>query len=140
MNILKSNYHGGMWNNINVVSLPVKELWASVAKAEKHRGKEFFEPVKKDIEENGLNFPLLVVHSTYAQLVEQKERYKKAMLALPEEIDEKIYVVWGGSNRWHVANELGYEYVDCVLFKNGEFDQARKMQNLHRKPYQGIFY
>lgn len=140
MNILKSSYHGDKWNNIDVIPLPVKELWTSVPKAEIHRGKEFFEPVKKDIEENGLHFPLLVVHSTYEQLVKQKERYKKAMLELPEETDEKIYVVWGGSNRWHVANELGYKYVDCVLFSNGEFDKARKMQRLHREPYQGKFY
>ena len=140
MNILKSKYHGDKWNNIDVVSLPVKELWPSVPKAEKYKGKEFFLPVMKDIKENGLHFPLLVVNSTHEQLLVQKKKYRNKMLDVPKDTGEKLYVVWGGSNRWHVANDLGFEYVDCVIFHNGEFDDARNMQKLHRNPYQKKFY
>ncbi len=140
MYILKSKYHGSTWNNIEVTPLRVKDLWASVPKAEKHKGKEFFQPVMDDIKENGLHFPLLVVHSTHEQLLEQKSKYRNRMMDVPSDNGEKLYVVWGGSNRWHVANDLGFEYVDCVIFHNGEFDDARNMQGLHRKPYQKKFY
>lgn len=140
MNILKSQYHGDKWNNIEVSTLPVKDLWASVPRAEVHKGKEFFKPVMKDIKENGLHFPLLVVNSSHAQLVAQKKKYKAKMLDVPPDNGKNLYVVWGGSNRWHAAHDLGFEYVDCVVFNNGEFDSARSMQILHRKPYQGKFY
>lgn len=145
MNILKSQYHGSKWNGIEVSPLLVKDLWASVPKADTHKGKEFFKPVMDDIKENGLHFPLLTVHSTYAQLLEQKKRYGNKMLDLPfesdtKDLDKKLYVVWGGSNRWHVANDLGYDYVDCVVFHNGEFNAARRMQKMHRKPYTKQFY
>ena len=140
MNILKSKYHGSTWNNIEVTPLRVNELWASVPKAVKHKNKEFFQPVMDDINESGLHFPLLVVHATYNQLLTQKSKYRNKMVELPEDTGEKLYVVWGGSNRWHAANELGFDSVDCVVFKDGQFDEARDMQKLHRKPYQGKFY
>lgn len=145
MNNLKCKYHGSTWNDANVVSLPVKDLWASVPKADRHKGKAFYTPVMKDIKENGLCFPLLVVEATHKQLMAEKKRYKDAILDLPfdendTDLEEKIYVVWGGSNRVRIAEELGYDHVDCVILINGQFDKARGMQRLHRKPYQKKFY
>ena len=57
MNCLKSSYHTQGWikmsgNKYSIKQLPVDEIWASVPKAEKHRGAEFYKPVLKDIKAN----------------------------------------------------------------------------------------
>jgi hypothetical protein len=143
MKLLKSKYDE--WDGMKVVPLKIDNLWASVPKAEVHRGKQFYGPVMKDIEANGLHFPLLIVEATHAQLIKEKRRYKDKMLDLPFDekntnLDEKIYVVWGGSNRVRAAAELGFDYIDCVIFTNGRFDLAKSKQKLHRKPYMRKFY
>lgn len=145
MNLLKSKYHSLKWDNYDVVPMPISQLWASVPKAEKLRGKNFYEPVRDDIAKNGLRFPLIVVEATHAQLIKEKKRYKDRMLDLPfdpenTDLEERIYVIWGGSNRVRVASELGYDHVDCVIFPNGKFDLAKTKQSLHRKPFQKKFY
>ena len=145
MSVLKSRYHGKSWNDKEVITLPIDELWASVPKADKHKGKAFYQPVLEDIKENGLHFPLLIVEATHKQLIAEKVRYKHKMVELPfnaknTDLDKKIYVVWGGSNRVRIAKELGYEYVDCVLYSDGSFDEARSHQKLHREPYKGKYY
>lgn len=145
MKTLKSKYHGLVWNGMKVVSLKVSDLWASVPIAKTHRNKEFYEPIKKDIQENGLHFPLLVVDATRAQLVEQKNKYPKQLCELPFDKDKDFltvrqYTVWGGSNRWNIAKELGYKKVDCVIIPDGDFRRARNLQALHRKPYEGKYY
>lgn len=143
--LLKSRFHGDYWNSMEVVSLQVSALWASVPIAPKVKGRDFYGPIMKDIQENGLHFPLIVVDATRAQVLQQKKKYKNKLCDLPfdpkeGDLTKRQYVVWGGSNRWNIANELGYEYVDCVIVPNGEFDKARSMQKLHRKPYQGKYY
>lgn len=143
MKLLKSKHDE--WDGMKVIPLKIDELWASVPKAEKHRGKAFYEPVMKDIEANGLHFPLLIVEATHAQLIKEKRKYKNKMLELPfdektTDLDKKIYVVWGGSNRVRAASELGYDHIDCVIFGDGKFDLAKSKQRLHRKPYMGKFY
>jgi hypothetical protein len=145
MKILKSRYNDSTWNNINVIELKVSDLWASVPIAKKHRSKEFYEPIKEDIKKNGLHFPLIVVDATRNDILKQKKIYTNRLCALPFDPDKddltvRQYVVWGGSNRWNIANELGYDFVDCVIIENSDFDKARGMQKLHRKPYQGKYY
>lgn len=145
MKILKSRYHNSQWNNIKVVSLRVSDLWASVPLAKQHRGREFYEPIKEDIRKNGLHFPLIVVDATRNDILKQKKKYTDKLCELPFDKDKddltvRQYTVWGGSNRWNIANDLGYEYVDCVIVENADFDRARGMQGLHRKPYKGKYY
>lgn len=145
MKILKSRYHNSQWNNIKVVSLRVSDLWASVPLAKQHRGKEFYEPIKEDIRKNGLHFPLIIVDATRNDILKQKKKYADKLCELPFDKDKddltvRQYTVWGGSNRWNIANDLGYEYVDCVIVENADFDRARGMQGLHRKPYKGKYY
>jgi|TARA_E500000318_G_C3446231_1_gene167014 hypothetical protein len=146
MNLLKSQFNGTQWNGYDVVPLKISELWASVPKATIHRGKEFYGPILNDIKENGLHFPLLVVHANKQQIIEQKNKYGSKLCNLPFNKDDgwltdKMYVVWGGSNRVRIAEELGYEYIDCcIVAPNGEFEKARGMQKMHREPYQGKYY
>ena len=145
MEILKSRYHNSEWNRIKVVSLRVDDLWASVSIAKEYKGKEFYEPIKEDIRKNGLHFPLIVVDATRNDLVKEKRKYGDKLCKLPFDEDKddltvRQYTVWGGSNRWNIANDLGCEYVDCVIVHNADFEKARKMQALHRKPYQGKYY
>ncbi|GEM_PF-822756 len=142
---LTSQYHKSQWNDLKVVSLKVNELWASVPKAAKLRNKTFYQMVFEDIEKNGLHFPLLVVDARRGDLVRQKKKYGNKICELPfdqrfDDLNARQYTVWGGSNRWHVANELKYEYVDCVIIPNADFDKARNLQGLHRKPYKGKLY
>jgi hypothetical protein len=145
MKTLKSKFNNSKWNDMKVVSLKVSDLWASVPIAKQHRGKEFYEPIKQDIRENGLQFPLIVVDATRNNILKQKDKYGDKMCPLPFDKDKddltvRQYTVWGGSNRWNIANDLGYEYVDCVIVNNADFDRARRMQCLHREPYQGKYY
>ena len=145
MKTLKSKFNGSQWNGINVTPLKVSDLWPSVPIAKQHRGKEFYEPIKQDIRKNGLNFPLIVVDATRNDILKQKRKYKNRICPLPfdenkDDLSVRQYTVWGGSNRWNIANDLGYEYVDCIIVNNADFDRARSMQVLHRKPYQGKYY
>ena len=129
---------------MNVVVLPIKDLWPSVPKAIKYKNKEFYGPVMEDIKRNGLNFPLLIVDATRKQLTEQKNKHKDNMCELPfsedDDLNVRQYVVWGGSNRVRIAEELGYSHIDCVVFPNGDFDTSRTKQRLHRTLYQKQFY
>lgn len=145
MKTLKSKFNNSEWNGIKVVSLKVSDLWASVPLAKQHRGKEFYEPIKEDIKKNGLNFPLIVVDATRNNILDQKKKYKDRLCPLPFDKDKddltvRQYTVWGGSNRWNIANELKYDFVDCIIVENANFDKARGMQCLHREPYGGIYY
>jgi len=144
-NVLECNFHGLEWNGYKVVPLRVDELWASVPRADKHRGKDFYKRVEEDVAKNGLHFPLLVVDAKRGDLVKQKKRYTNKICELPfdpklDDLNVRQYTVWGGSNRWHVAKNLGYEYVDCVIIPNADFDKSRRMQALHRAPYKKQFY
>ena len=144
MKTLKSKYHKSQWDRRNVVALPIKDLWASVPKAEKYRVKDFYGPVMEDIKQNGLTFPLLVVDATRAQIIEQKEKHKDRLCDLPFDKDSDLtlrqYVIWGGSNRVRIAEELGYTHIDCVIFPNGDFATPHNKQGLHRKQYRKKFY
>ena len=98
----------------------------------------------EDIMQNGLTFPLLVVDATREQIIKQKETYKDRLCYLPfyknSYLTLQQYVIWGGSNRVRIAEELGYTHIDCVIFPNGDFATPHSKQGLHRKPYQKKFY
>lgn len=136
--ILKCSFEES-WNNKPIVYCAIKELWASVPVAPQFRGKPFYDRVKDDIVKNGLHFPILVVDTTFKELEQQKIRHKKAMNDLPTGYnpDDRILVVWGGSNRLAIAHELGYTHIAAVMYTN--FDEAFRDQNLHRAPFQTFY-
>lgn len=140
--VLESEFHRERWNDLWVVTLPIDELWQSVPKAVTHKGKSFYPEIIKDIQKNGLRFPILVVDAPKSALIEQKQRFKTKMNELPfwqsGDLDAHFKTVWGGSNRYSAAKELGYTHIDCVVLDN--YESARSMQRLHRAPYIGTFY
>ena len=78
MKILKSKYHKQGYIVMNqkkykIEILPVNEIWPSVPKAVKHRGKPFYKELTVDIKANGLLFPIMVVTATRKQINEQKK-------------------------------------------------------------------
>jgi len=144
--ILKSAYHKQGYIEMKGTKFEVKPLsvahcWPSVKKAKIHRGVEFYEPIKKDIQKNGMRHPIMVVHSTWAQLIEQKEYWGDNMEPLPfwtahlpkSHLNNMIYVVWGGSNRWYIANELKYTHIDCAIMPS--YSVAYNLQKVMRAPY-----
>jgi len=139
---LDCEFKRGGWDGYSISEIPIADLWASVPIAEVHRGVVFFDAVKDDIAKNGLHFPILVVDATRRELEEQKKRFKDRMKPLPfwtgDKPEERIKVVWGGSNRLEVARALGFTSIDCVIMPS--FDAARKKQASHRKPYSNKFY
>ena len=82
MKILKSKYHKQGYIVMNqkkykIEILPVNEIWPSVPKAVKHRGKPFYKELTVDIKANGLHFPLLVVNAQRSEVVHQKNIWGK---------------------------------------------------------------
>lgn len=138
---LDCEFHGKDWNGYDVVQIPVKDIWASVPIAKIHKGKVFYDRVKADIQKDGMKFPLLVVKSTRAEVKRQKKKYTKQLNPLPfwdnDDLSVEMYTVWGGSNRLKIAEELGYDTVDCVLIPT--FEKAHGMQRLHRQPFRKYY-
>ena len=133
-------------NKYRLEVIPIKELWPSVPIAKVHNGVQFYDKLFKDIKENGLINPLLVVTSTYRELMIQKAIWKDRILDLPfkergknwQELNRRQYVIWGGSNRVKVCEALGYTHIECALMLG--FKNARSHQQVHRKKWQGILY
>ena len=145
---LHSQFHDSGWKGGNgilypVECLPVAELWASVAKAEKLHRKPFFETVKADIDADGLMFPILCVKTTRQQLIDTKKRYNKSIRDLPfdpakDDLSVVQYTVWGGSNRVCAAEELGYTHIDCAIIPN--LQTAHRLQKDMRAPFKQRYY
>jgi len=131
------------------------DLYISARKVEKLSGRNnlnFFENVKRDIEKDGLIFPLLTVETTYRVLWDQKRKYKNRIEPLPslnkfyggnphdrkERWQCKIWTVWGGSNRAWVAKELGYTHISCAELP--DLATALQRQSDHRSPFQDRYY
>ena len=152
MKILKSKYHKQGYIVMNqkkykIEILPVNEIWPSVPKAVKHRGKPFYKELTVDIKANGLHFPLMVVTATRKQINEQKKIWGAKLCDLPFDIKEtkkeklghiEHYVAWGGSQRVRVAEELGYTHIDCAMMPS--FQRAHKLQKVMRVPYVARWY
>lgn len=139
MSTLECKYD--QWEGMPVVQLEIQKLFQSVPIANDFQGVPFYDSIKADIEENGLNFPLLVVDAKFWQLLDQWNIHKLHMMPLPTNFDNKdqILVVWGGSNRLAIAKELGYTRVDCVVFTDGDFQGAWTKQGEHRKDYMHLY-
>ena len=120
--ILKSQVDGD-WRGYPLITLPVDDIWQSVPSVEELRGMPFKASLKKDILENGMKYPILVVHVSYKDLLEAKRRYRKKICELPSDKfwgsenpnDSKIWSVWGGSQRLTFAKEEGYSHIHCAV-------------------------
>ena len=124
-------------NEYPVKQLPVDDIWASVPKAIQHHGQDFYEPVKKDIETYGLFWPIMVVTCTRQQLLTQKAKWGDKINDPPfwisSDLNEQMYVVWGGSNRLWIARELGYTHIDCAMMP--DFHTAHTLQKCMRESH-----
>jgi len=142
----KQGYWEHAKNKYKLEILPIKDLWASVPKAEVHNGVQFYKKLSADIKANGLVNPLLTVTSTYRELLIQKSIWKDRILPVPfkergenwEDLNKRIYVIWGGSNRVEVAKDLGYTHIECAMMLG--FKHARSHQQVHRQAWQGSLY
>ena len=86
--ILKSQYHDSKCiiinnENFEVKPLPLKDLWASVPRADIHQGRQFYGPVKESIQKDGMRFPIMVYHATRLEVIEQKKKWGKNIVELP---------------------------------------------------------
>ena len=151
---LLSNYHSqGYWSNTTkfeqqthgnkypLVTVGVHDIWVSVPKAEVHQGKVFYKPLKEDIAKNGLCNPVLAVHCTREELKGQKAKWGNGINELPfwlaTDMQQKMYVAWGGSNRVLIARELGYTHIECAVIPT--FAEARALQKTHRHTHQQYY-
>tara|TARA_A100001011_G_C14116503_1_gene759318 strand:+ start:367 stop:807 length:441 start_codon:yes stop_codon:yes gene_type:complete len=142
---LLSNYHGEELFGITVEHLPLDKLHVSVPKCEQLFNKQFYQNLTNDISNNGLNFPVIVVEATEEGLRAVKKRYRGAMLEIDPILEqynegEKMLIVWGGSQRVRVAEDLGYRTIDAIVFKDNQFREALKRQEDMRKPYMAQYY
>lgn len=149
MKILKSRFHNSVWKskktNISyeVKNLPISELWGSVPIVYNLYDRPFRKNLKEDIEKNGLINPLLTVLTKKSELIEKKKKYKDRINDLPFAIDtdnlnEKIYVIWGGSQRLDIAKEMGFTHIDCAMVPT--LDEAHRLQSEMRSAYKSLLY
>ena len=146
---LHSKFHETGWTGSNkilypVKCLPISELWASVPKAESLHRKPFYRNVMADIERDGLMFPLLCVDATRQEMIAAKHRYKKSLCDLPFDINspgdltQQQYIIWGGSNRVRIAEDLGYTHIDCAIITSLQI--AHRLQKDMRGPFKERYY
>ena len=90
-----------------------------------------------------MRFPIMVYHATRWELIEQKKIWANRIEPLPfyetdyDNHHRKIYVIWGGSNRWHVAKELGYTHIDSAIMPSS--DKAYGLQKCFRMPFANLY-
>ena len=154
MKLLKSNLHTQGFlqitsdmepaykgNQYPIKQLPVDEIWASVPRAVIHCGIEFYEPVKESIKKNGMYWPIMVVNCTRQELKGQKAKWGDKINDLPfwmaEDLNTRMNVVWGGSNRLWIARELGYTHIDCAMMPS--FNEAHVLQKTMRETHQEFY-
>lgn len=154
MKILRSKYHNQGYieivsklepkytgNKYPIEQLRVDEIWASVPKAIIHNGIDFYEPVKKSIIDSGMDWPIMVVNCARHELKGQKAKWGNKINDLPfwmaEDLNIKMNVVWGGSNRLWVARELGYSHIDCAMMPS--FESAHALQKTMRETHQQFY-
>lgn len=131
------------WRGYPLITLPVDEIWQSVPSVETLRGKPFKDPLKNDILENGMRFPIMVVHTSYKDLQAAKQKYRDKILDLPDiESDpwrtEAIWSVWGGSQRLTFAREEGYTHIHCVVIPT--IQESIPLQKHMRSPYPELYH
>ena len=133
------------WKGYPLITLSVDEIWQSVPSVDTLRGRPFKGPLREDILENGMKFPILVVEVSYQDLREAKRRYRKKICALPSDKfwgtedpnNTKIWSVWGGSQRLTFAKEEGYTHIHCAVIPT--IQESISLQRKMRAPFPDLY-
>lgn len=144
--VLKCSYLDH-WNHFPICELDVDSIWQSMPSIDVLPGRNtlpFKATLIEDIKRDGLHFPIMVVNSTYAQLMEAKTKWGDKICELPfwhNEVRAEVkyqWSVWGGSQRLDAAKKLGYTHIDCAIIPS--IAQAVKLQKEMRKPFLERYY
>lgn len=144
--ILKCDY-SPHWRHYPIIELPIDEIWQSVPTVEKLKAtpdKQFRKTLINDIQNDGMHFPIMCVHTTHLELIELKKEFDKRICELPfwhndhNPQSKKIWSVWGGSQRLNVAKHLGYTHIDAAVLPTVK--KAISHQKDMRKPYIKRYY
>jgi hypothetical protein len=145
-NVLKCSYQNH-WNHFPILQLPINDIWQSLPSVDvlpSNKKLPFKKTLIEDIARDGMHFPIMVVNSTYTQLMDAKKKWGNKVNELPfwhNEVRTDVkyqWSVWGGSQRLDVAKHLGYSHIDCAEIPS--IAQAVKLQNEMRKPFIERYY
>jgi hypothetical protein len=97
------------------------------------------------IKTEGLINPLIVVDATVGIAWDKKKQHGKQLREPPGDgnpevsdppHDKQLYVIWGGSNRYAVLQDMGCTHVDCIIIK--DFKVAFKIQATQRNSHKEL--
>lgn len=135
------------WRGYPIRALAVQDIWQSVPSVTHLRGMPFKDPLTKDILENGMRHPILVVSVSYRELIDAKRRFREKICEVPTHLfwskdtipgeDFRIWSVWGGSQRLTFAREHGYTHIDCAVIPS--IDVSISLQKHMRAPYPQLY-
>lgn len=135
-----------LWDKYPVTEMDITKLWVPVPFVDvlpQFPNKPFKENLINDIKENGMFFPIMIVHSTKKELLHAKKVFKDGMFNLPfwhndKRPSSRLWSVWGGSQRIDVAQKLGYTHIDCAIIPT--VVEAHNLQEKMRKPFNDKYY
>ncbi len=126
------------WNGMEVAAIDLSDLWTFFpltenTKNEKYGevGEEFFAPLKADIKENGMNNPVVVLPITKEFTSRWEGNFAMWLCRNPIDWNEEEVqlAVFTGNNRYHVAKQLGYTSIDCVILETDALVSASRLQD-----------
>jgi hypothetical protein len=134
------------WKHYPIIELPVAEIWQSVPSVNVLPGvqKPFKQNLLRDINRDGMHFPIMVVNSSHKDLLEVKKAWGDKLNVLPfwhNDLNPQSkyqWGVWGGSQRLDVAKHLGYTHIDCAAMPS--ITKAISHQKDMRKPFMQRYY
>mgnify|MGYP003148560842 CR=1 FL=1 len=127
-----------VWNDLKVVQLDLKDLWTFFPLVEKTKnekygvkGEDFFDPLKNDIKEKGMINPVVVIPITKELTDRWEGNFAMWLYRHPIDWESKDVqmAVFTGNNRYHVAEQLGYTSIDCVILKENDMVSAARIQD-----------
>jgi len=126
MKTLECNYN--KWGGKEVVPIPLKDLRYGTTAPE---NEEFYINLKNDIEKDCMHDPIIVVPTTKAQL--NRMSHSEILSSI-----ENNPIDWGsgslanivitGNNRMLIADELGYDSIDCVLTTPDDYVEVARIR------------
>ena len=127
-----------IWNDREVIQIELYDLWTFFPLVEKTKnekngviGEDFFEPLKKDIKENGMINPLVIIPITKELTDRWEGNFAMWLYRHPIDWESKDtqMAVFTGNNRYHVAEQLGYRSIDCIVLEQNDIVSAARIQD-----------